>query len=676
MTATPAPLLKDHHRKLWPVAVLIAAELTAFALTTRGAELPVTRLSLGVAAAALLTGLIPALLRPSTESMLAGCMAVVGASLLAMPLEVPSLAQPLPRLLSGAWPAPWLVRLANAAVLGPLALHLTARFPRRNALPGGALAAVYLVTATLWLAPLLAPPATRVALLAVSFIWLTALMLAALVQLILASRVETAGDLRSAQQARLLGAVLVVSYTPIMLRTFLLLTGGAALSQELVLLGQLVWPVGVAYIVLRHDLFEIDAVLRRALAYIILSLALLAIYLGLTVLLTTRLTAAWPQFRGLATLLALVIAAAAFAPLRQRAEHLIDRLLYPERLAFRQEVAAAQDALSTVVGRDEIVRLLAERLPDQLGLEWGALALTQHANELPEKAPAWSTTLAVGGRTQGWYWLGPRRAGSAFDAGERAQLRTLAQHAALALAYAQTFDALNALNRELEARVSERTAQVVAQQRTLAVYEERQRLARDLHDSVTQTLFSISLGMRNVRGLAQCDPGAAASALAEQETAARSALTEMRELLAQLRSPFPTDEEQMDLTHALQEHCAGLERQIGLAVALEAPPSLLLPAGLASEALSIAREALHNAAKHAGVRQAACVLTCDGAWLDLIVRDTGCGFDPSAPAAGLGLRGMRERVAALGGVLDVITTLEQGTVVYARLPLPPLSETE
>ena len=271
---------------------------------------------------------------------------------------------------------------------------------------------------------------------------------------------------------------------------------------------------------------------------------------------------------------------------------------------------------------------------------------------------------------------GPRPAGPPFDAGEQAQLRTLAQHAALALAYAETFDALNALNRELEARVTERTAQMVAQQRTLAVYDERQRLARDLHDSVTQTLFSISLGVRNARGLARRDSAAAAEALADQEAAARGALAEMRELLAHLRSPLPDDGERVDLAQALREHCAGLERQAGLCVALEVPPALMLPAGLAWEALSIAREALHNAVKHAGVTQASCTVTNDDAWLDLLVRDGGRGFDPAAPADGLGLAGMRERVAALSGTLDVVAAPGQGTLVRARLPLPCSSGTD
>lgn len=665
-------LWRSPRRRLWPLAALIAGEVIVLALLARVGPLPVTRLSLGVAAAALLTGLIPALLRPGTESLLAGCMAVVGAGLLVVPLDVPSFAQPLPPLLAGAWPTAWLFRLANAAALGPLAFHLAARFPRRNRLSDRFLIGVYAATGLFWLAPLLVRPADRLPVLAASFCWLSALLLAALAQLILAGRTAGATDLRSVQQARLLAAILTTSYTPVVIRMSALLLGRTPPPQEIVLIGQLIWPIGVAYVVLRHDLFEIDAVLRRALAYVVLSLALLAVYLGLTVVLTTSLAAAWPQFRGAATLLALVIAAAAFAPLRARAEQTIDRLLYPERLAFRREVAAAQDALSAVIDREEVVRLLADRLPARLGLAWGALAPAARTEDLPEKQPAWSSALTVGGRTVGWYWLGPRPAGPPFDAGEQAQLHTLAQHAALALAYAETIDALNALNRDLEARVAQRTAQVIAQQRTLAVYEERQRLARDLHDSVTQTLFSISLGLRNARTLALRDGAAAAAALAEQEAAARNALAEMRALLAHLRSPAPEEHEQTDIVQALREHCAALERQASLRVTLETPPALILPVGLAQEVLSIAREALHNVFKHAGVGRASCRLACADGWLDLTVEDAGRGFDPQAPAAGLGLAGMRERAAAWGGAVTVTSAPGQGASVHVRLPLPGL----
>jgi signal transduction histidine kinase len=678
-----APVPWAKYRVLWPLGLLLVAEALAFALAATTGPLGVTRFSLVVATAALLTGLIPALLRPNTAGLLAGCLAVVGASFLVAPFDLTE----LPRLAGGGSTASLLpplviLRLVNAAALGPLALHLTARFPVRSALTNGRQAAAYGLSVVMLVALLLTPPGPRLPLAVAAFLWLMALLIGCLVQLFVASRGPAGG--REARQARLLLITLTIAYAPIILRLLGFLWGRTWLSYEWLLLGQLIWPAGITYIVLRHDLFGIDAALRHGLAYAVLSLALLAIYFGLTLLLTTTLLAFLPQFRGAATLVALFTAAAAFTPLRQRVQWAIDRLFYPERLAFQAEVRAARAVLAEVIGRDAIVALLAEQLPHRLGAAWATLTLDGEDREFrsddfsrPARReateiattnhPAWSAALTAGGRPLGRWQLGPRRPGPPFDADERAQLHTLAQQAALALAYAETFDALNALNRELEARIAERTAQIVDQQRALAVVEERQRLARDLHDSVTQTLFSISLGLRNARGLARRDPDAAAAVLVEQEAAARDALAEMRALLAQLRSPAPTE---ADLIAALREHCAGLARQGLLTVALDLPPTCSLPATLATELLALAREALHNVVKHAGVTTARCTLAIAGGQLTLTVSDDGRGFDSAAAGgAGLGLRGMRERAAALGGTLEIVSASGRGATVRVHIPI-------
>jgi signal transduction histidine kinase len=686
----PAPWAK--YRVLWPLGLLLAAEALAFGLAAAAGPLGVTRFSLTVAAAALLTGLIPALLRPNTTGLLAGCLAVIGASFLVAPFDLTE----LPRLAGAGSTASLLpplviLRLVNAAVLGPLALHLTARFPVRSALCDGHLAAAYGVSAGVLIALLAVSSDPRLALAVGALLWLLALLLGSLLQLFFASHGPAGAQ--ETRQARLLLITLAIAYAPIMLRLLGFLWGRTVVGYEWLLLGQLVWPAGISYTILRHDLFGIDAVLRRGLAYAVLSLALLAIYFGLTLLLTAALLAVVPQFRGAATLVALFAAAAAFTPLQQRAQWLIDRLLYPERLAFQAEVRAARAALAAVTGRAAVAALLAEQLPRRLGAAWSTLTVDGAVNQevrsddcaaslwgfsrpvrrgttevVTTNLPAWSETLLVGGRTLGRWQLGPRRPGPPFDADEQAQLHALAQQAALALAYAETFDALNALNRELEARIAERTAQVVDQQRALAVVEERQRLARDLHDSVTQTLFSISLGVRNARGLARRDPDAAAAALIEQEASARNALAEMRALLAQLRSPAAVE---ADLAAALRDHCTGLARQGLLTVALDLPPVCPLPAALGAELLAIAREALHNVVKHGGVKTAVCKLAVAGDQLTLTISDDGRGFDPAAAgSAGLGLRGMRERAAALDGTVEIASAPGQGATVRVCAPIP------
>lgn len=686
---------QDQNGKLWILLGLLILEGLALGLTTPDAPLPMTRFSVTVAVFVLLTGFLPTLLRPTQENVLAACLATLMASLLVVPFDRSMLPKVTPEILLTSLPGFLLVRLVNGAAIAPLAVHLSARFPRRlpptarSAPSDRQLAGLYGMSFALLVALLTASTRGQRTLFFLLLVgWVFGLLAVAIGQLIRRAQDPDPEHRRAAQQARLLLYSIALAETPWFVRAVSLLLGSDSVPYNLVLAAQVFIPLGVAYTVLRHDLFGIDAALRRALAYATLSLVLLAVYFGLTVALTAILARAWSQFSMLAALIGLFTAAAAFEPLRRRIQRLIDRALYPERLTFQRELEAAQATLAGVLRREDVIALLTQRLPQRLGAAWATLSLAP-APEVPgpaTTAPAWNAQLIVGGTPLGRYWLGPRRTCPSYDAEEQAQLQGLTQQAALALAYADAFDALTALNRELEQRVAERTAQVLEQQRTLAVFEERQRLARDLHDSVTQTLFSISLSARAIRALLRQDVGAASERLLEQEAAAQRALAEMRALLTQLRgegeepvgSSFLTGDG--NLARALALHCALLEREVGLAVTLNVPTSLRqLPMSLSNELLHIAKEALHNVVKHSDATEATCTLAHERATLVLTVADRGKGFDlhglPTPSAAGYGLRGMRERVSVLGGSLEIRTQRGGGTVVKVRVPYKCRSET-
>jgi signal transduction histidine kinase len=360
----------------------------------------------------------------------------------------------------------------------------------------------------------------------------------------------------------------------------------------------------------------------------------------------------------------------------------IDRAFYPDRLNFQREINQAQAALARVVNRQEVIRLLTQELPPRIGVTWANLSLAP-APEVPgqpDLQPAWNTRLIVAGQPLGRYWLGPRRAGPSFDRDEQAQLQSLARQAALALAYADTIEELNQLNQELEERVAQRTTQVLSQQRALAVYEERQRLARNLHDSVTQALFSINLSARALRNLVRRDPSAAVNGLNDLEIAAQQALAEMRALLAQLRAPQgldnaesagePTNLPRADLCAPLRQHCQALQSQPSpLHVEIDLPETLFLPAPQADDLLYIVREALHNIIKHSGSDHALCRIIVEAEQLTLAITDQGEGFDPQALVGnGYGLRGMQERAEALGGRLKINSQAGVGTAISIQIP--------
>lgn len=658
---------------LWPFGVLLLEAVLL--LRTTPEPFPATPLSLAIAGGVLLSGLLPALIRPSLETRLAAWLAILLASLLVIPFDQ----RTVPTASPGSWlltaPSAIILRLINGGFAITAAYHLATTFPLRGhtEVYGTRKWLALYGTSLLILTAFLLSPAglLRLSALIVTAIWFAGLLVGAHIHLLRIARDPNPAFARSAQQARLLLLGFLLAETPLILRVLLFAAGyGEAIPYELALSLQVAVPISVAYATLRLDLFGIDAAVRRGLGYGFVFSLLLAAYLGLTLFLSRVLLQALPHFQGIAILISLLLAAVAFRPLYSGIQRGVDRLFYPERLRFQAEIAALGRELQQVLPRPQVIRILNETLPARLDAEWGQLILvpTPDSPDPSRSPPAWNTRLIVGNRVLGRYWLGPRRSGLAYDANERRQLQTLMEQAALVLAYADALSELNTLNAELEQRVSLQTARVLAQQRALAVTEERQRLARDLHDSVTQALFSISLGARALRKLALRDPEATAAGLQEQEAAAQQALREMRALLAQLRSPLLED----NLAAALQQYCEQLRQQTGLHVRLHLPEALVLAPEQANALFLITREALHNVVKHGQTDRASCQLQQDDKDIVLLIQDQGRGFVPAAVVseAGkcLGLQNMRERAQNLGGSLEVQSQPGHGTHITVRIP--------
>jgi signal transduction histidine kinase len=259
----------------------------------------------------------------------------------------------------------------------------------------------------------------------------------------------------------------------------------------------------------------------------------------------------------------------------------------------------------------------------------------------------------------------------AFTEEDAAGLRVVAAQLAVAIENARLFDA--------------------AQQ--AAVLDERHRLARELHDAVTQQLFSASLVAQAVGPAYARDPEEGDRRAAMLVTLTRTALGEMRALLAELRPLRPS---RADVPPAREEITLAQVRSDGLAAALRAYAGSPALAGLnvavadggyapqdaeREETLfRIAQEALHNVVKHARATRAEVCIDASGDCVRLTVHDDGVGFTPAErtsangagarrdPGSGLGLRSMRERAATLGGTLRVARAPERGTLVEVAIP--------
>ena len=198
-----------------------------------------------------------------------------------------------------------------------------------------------------------------------------------------------------------------------------------------------------------------------------------------------------------------------------------------------------------------------------------------------------------------------------------------------------------------------------------AAAAERNRLARDLHDAVSQTLFSVSLIAEVLPRIYARDPGQGAQRLEELRQLTRGALAEMRTLLLELRPAALAEANLNDLLKQLGEAVTGRAR---IPVEVTTEDAGTLPTDVRVALYRIAQEALNNVAKHSGAARATVSLSAldetDG--LRLAIQDDGTGFDPNAAGTGqLGLGIMRERAEAIKASLVITSAPGQGTTVSA-----------
>ncbi|MCC3778712.1 GAF domain-containing sensor histidine kinase [Streptomyces sp. UNOB3_S3] len=237
--------------------------------------------------------------------------------------------------------------------------------------------------------------------------------------------------------------------------------------------------------------------------------------------------------------------------------------------------------------------------------------------------------------------------GCGFTADDEELLSVLAQHAAIALT---------------NARLYERS-------RELTIAGERARLAHELHDAVSQKLFSLRLTAQAAAALVDRDPARAKGELHQVARLAAEAADELRAAVVELR-PAGLDED--GLVATLRTQVKVLDRaQAAAEVTFAAHGVRALPAAQEEALLRVAQEALHNALRHSGARTVDVTLTRRGHGAALRVTDDGQGFDPSAVRrAGrhLGLVSMRDRANGVGGGLTVVSAPGKGTTIEMEVP--------
>jgi signal transduction histidine kinase len=197
--------------------------------------------------------------------------------------------------------------------------------------------------------------------------------------------------------------------------------------------------------------------------------------------------------------------------------------------------------------------------------------------------------------------------------------------------------------------------------------QERARIARDLHDSVSQTLYAITVtASRALRLLELDERNEVHQFIDDVLKLANAGQSELRALLSNIHSDPTTSQ---GLTVALASLAADMRIRSGLDIRLSCADEPDVPAAAKEALMTICREALHNVVKHAGADHVDVVLEIYAAALVLLITDDGRGFDAAASRPGhFGLRSMRERAAIIGGTLDLLSAGGVGTRIRVTVP--------
>jgi signal transduction histidine kinase len=424
-------------------------------------------------------------------------------------------------------------------------------------------------------------------------------------------------------------------------------------------------PAAMTIAILRYRLYDIDVIISRAVVYGLLSAAFTGVYIGIVLGIGTFVG---HQGGPVLTIAAAVTIALLFQPLRRRAQLFANRLVYGRRATpyqalsdFAGDMAGQLDLTEAV---DKMVTVLAgatgaDRAEAwiRVGTQLRPAAIWPHGSPpsaavalgpgggLPAFAGA-SRAVAVqhGGELLGALSLRKPR-NESLTGTEDELLQDLASQAGLVLRNAALIDELRASRRRL----------VEAQD------AERRKIERNLHDGAQQQLIALMIQVGLLEESAG-DPAAVRQLAPTVKDGLRAALEDLRDLARGIYPPLLADQ---GLVPALQAQA----RKASLPVEIDADGIGRYRQDTEAAVYFCALEALQNIAKYAGASRATVGLSCTGGSLRFTVTDDGAGFDTASTRHGTGLQGMADRLAALGGALDVRSQPGRGTTLTGQLPV-------
>lgn len=408
-----------------------------------------------------------------------------------------------------------------------------------------------------------------------------------------------------------------------------------------------VLPVALGVAVLRHDLYEMDPVLRRSLTYLLLAGALAAVTLLVSTVVVALVGRDRPTYALVLTVVAVVLAA---GPLERLARTAIGRMLYGGRGDPYLVVAGLSRAIAAASGPEETMTAVAESARRAVGSPYAELTVGGERT-VSVGTPAETTLslpVAFHGEEQGVLALAPRSPAEPFDGLDRRVLDDVAHQAGPAVAAAlRTLD-LERTREEL----------VVARE------EERRRLREDLHDGVGPVLAGLAFTVDAAAAQVAPHQDRLAAQLDSVRDQARRAIGNVRRVTRGLR---PESLDELGLVGALKE-IATRHPSADIRLDLDGEmPWPALPAATEVAVLHVVEEAVTNAIRHGHAGSVHIEVCADGGLLTARVTDDGSGL-PEAPTVGIGLESMRRRTEELGGRFTIGRAGAAGTQVQMEVP--------
>jgi len=433
-------------------------------------------------------------------------------------------------------------------------------------------------------------------------------------------------------------------------------------------------PIGAAVAIFKYRLYDIDVVINKTVVFGALAAFITAVYVGIVVGIGAAIGQGSKPNLGL-SILATAVVAVAFQPVRERVQRFANHLVYGRRATPYEVLSEFSSRMAGTYAAEDLpprmARILAEGTGSREATVWLKVGSELRAEaswpaereapdlvaladgELPEIAGT-SLSLPVHHRGEllGALTLS-KQAGERLTPAEHKLASDLASQAGLVLRNVR-------LTEELLHRLEELQA---SRQRIVAAQDqERRRLERNIHDGAQQQLVALAVKIRLARRLWAKDPEKANDLLEQTEREVSQALEDLRDLARGIYPPLLADQ---GLVAALE----GQARRSAVPTRIETEGIGRYPQEAEAAVYFCVLEALQNVAKYARAGRVSVRLAADGGSFEFAIVDDGVGFDPQATGYGTGLEGMADRLAALGGELEVRSAPGEGTAVKGRLPV-------